>query len=226
MDPIARADRGARRILPRLRSGGCIRWPTAPFRTRCVPISGPLVPSPIFLQPSPKRGQPLFASSAASTTRLQGWSAGSAWPAGSAFYFPRATIRNPTSLKKKSSASSVSDRANGRRSLHARKPRPWDIRVTPRATLRLAARPAPSEPDVRVSPHKDQPSASPYGVDRRDRPGRHQRWTRTRVVSPVAGSRRTTMLVLPPCSRSGSKTVSQAAHRPRLGTLENRAILH
>jgi hypothetical protein len=30
------------------------------------------------------------------------------------------------------------------------------------------------------------------------------------VVSPVAGSRRTTTLVLPPCSRSGSKT---AAHR-------------
>jgi hypothetical protein len=40
------------------------------------------------------------------------------------------------------------------------------------------------------------------------------------VVALVTGSRRTTMLVLPPCSRSGSKTVLQAAHRPRLGTLE------
>jgi hypothetical protein len=38
---------------------------------------------------------------------------------------------------------------------------------------------------------------------------------------PVAGSRRTTTLVLPPCSRSGSKTALQAAHRPRLRTLEN-----
>jgi hypothetical protein len=39
----------------------------------------------------------------------------------------------------------------------------------------------------------------------------------------VAGeeSRRTTMLVLPPCSRSGSATLLHSAHRPRLGTLEN-----
>ena len=85
----------------------------------------------------------------------------------------------------------------------------------------LAARPAPSEPYVQVSPHTAQASASAYEVDRGDRPGRHQRWTRTRVVSPVAGSRRTTTLMLPPCSRSGSKTALQAAHRPRLGTLEN-----
>jgi hypothetical protein len=63
------------------------------------------------------------------------------------------------------------------------------------------------------------------GVDgaprRRDRPGRHQRWTRTRVVPLGAGSPRTTMLILPPCSRSGSATLLHAAHRPRLGTLEN-----
>jgi hypothetical protein len=78
----------------------------------------------------------------------------------------------------------------------------------------LTARPAPSEPYVRVSPHTAQASASAYEVDRGDRPGRHQRWTRARVISPVAGSRRTTMLVLPPCSRSGSKTALQAAHRP------------
>jgi hypothetical protein len=78
----------------------------------------------------------------------------------------------------------------------------------------LTARPAPSEPYVRVSPHTAQASASAYEVDRGVRPGRHQRWTRTRVVSPVAGSRRTTILVLPPCSRSGSKTALQAAHRP------------
>ena len=57
-------------------------------------------------------------------------------------------------------------------------------------------------------------SASAYEVDRGDRPGRHQRWTRTRAVSSVTGSRRTTMSVLPPCSRSGSKTALQAAHRP------------
>ena len=31
-----------------------------------------------------------------------------------------------------------------------------------------------------------------YEIARRDRPGRHQRWTRTRVTSPVAASRRTT----------------------------------
>jgi hypothetical protein len=37
----------------------------------------------------------------------------------------------------------------------------------------------------------------------------------------MAEARRTTMLMLPPCSRSGSKTVLQAAHRPRRGTLEN-----
>jgi hypothetical protein len=45
-------------------------------------------------------------------------------------------------------------------------------------------------------------------------PGRRQ-------VSPVAWSRRTAMLVLPPCSRSGSKTALQPAHRPSRGTLEN-----
>jgi hypothetical protein len=32
-----------------------------------------------------------------------------------------------------------------------------------------------------------QASASPSEIDRGDRPGRHQRWTRTRVVSPEAG---------------------------------------
>jgi hypothetical protein len=42
----------------------------------------------------------------------------------------------------------------------------------------------------------------------------HQLWTRTRLGSPVAGSRRTTTSVLPSCSRSGSKTALQAAHRP------------
>ena len=83
----------------------------------------------------------------------------------------------------------------------------------------------PSEPCVQVSPHTAQASASAYEVDRGDRPGGHQRWTRTRIVSlPVAGSRRTMMLVLPPCSRSGSKTVSHAAHRPRLSTLENQVL--
>jgi hypothetical protein len=51
-------------------------------------------------------------------------------------------------------------------------------------------------------------------VDCGDRPGRHQRWTRTRVVSPVAGSGRTTILMLPPCSRSGSKTALQAHTGP------------
>jgi hypothetical protein len=50
--------------------------------------------------------------------------------------------------------------------------------------------------------HTARASASPYGLDRGDRPGRHQRWTRSRVVSPVAGSRRTTTLMLPPCSTS------------------------
>ena len=40
-------------------------------------------------------------------------------------------------------------------------------------------------------------------------------------VSPVTGPRHTTTLMLPPCSRSGSKAALQAAHRPRLGTLEN-----
>jgi hypothetical protein len=56
-------------------------------------------------------------------------------------------------------------------------------------------------------------------------PGRHQRGTRWwRVVSPEAGSRRTTTLVLRPCSRSGSKTILQAAHPARLGTLENRVF--
>jgi hypothetical protein len=39
-------------------------------------------------------------------------------------------------------------------------------------------------------------------------------------VSPVP-VRRTTMLVLPSCSRSGSKTALQAVHRPRRGALEN-----
>src|SRR5918996_900210 len=78
----------------------------------------------------------------------------------------------------------------------------------------LTACPAPSEPYVQVSPHTAQASASAYEVDRGVRPGRHQRWTRTRVVSPVTESRRTTILVLPPCSRSGSKTAWQAAHRP------------
>ena len=78
----------------------------------------------------------------------------------------------------------------------------------------LTARPAPSEPYVQVSPHTAQASASAYEVDRGDGPGRHQRWTRARVISPVAGSRRTRMLVLPRCSRSGSKTASQAAHQP------------
>ncbi len=47
----------------------------------------------------------------------------------------------------------------------------------------LAARPAPSEPYVQVSPHTAQASASAYEVGRGDRPGRHQRWTRTRVVT-------------------------------------------
>ena len=87
----------------------------------------------------------------------------------------------------------------------------------------LTARPAPSEPYVQVALHTAQASASAYEVDRGERPGQHQRWTRTRVVSPVARSRRTTTLMLPPCSRSGSATVLQAAHR-RLGTLENPAI--
>jgi hypothetical protein len=38
------------------------------------------------------------------------------------------------------------------------------------------------------------------------------------------GSRRTAMLALPPCSRSGSTTALQAAHRPRLSTLENQVL--
>jgi hypothetical protein len=50
--------------------------------------------------------------------------------------------------------------------------------------------------------------------------GNNQGWTRTRVRSPAAGSRRTT-LMLTPRSRSGSRS----AFRPRTpracGTLEN-----
>ena len=62
-------------------------------------------------------------------------------------------------------------------------------------------------PRIRLGKHRPAHTE----VNRGDRPGRHQRWTRTRSVSPVAGSRRTTMWVLPPCSRSGSKTALQAA---------------
>jgi IS5 family transposase len=40
-------------------------------------------------------------------------------------------------------------------------------------------------------------------------------------LPPVAGSRHTTMLVLPPWSKSGSKTAFQAAYRRPDGTLEN-----
>jgi hypothetical protein len=51
-----------------------------------------------------------------------------------------------------------------------------------------------------LDPHMAQASASAYEIDRGDRPG--------------------TTLMLPPCSRSGSKRALQAAHR--LGTVENR----
>jgi hypothetical protein len=51
---------------------------------------------------------------------------------------------------------------------------------------------------------------------------RHSRLTRARVVSRWRGLQRTTTTMLPPCSRSESTTALQAAHRPRLGTLENR----
>jgi hypothetical protein len=50
-----------------------------------------------------------------------------------------------------------------------------------------SARPAPSEPYVQVSPHTAQTSASTREVDRGKR---HQRWTRTRVASAVAGRTR------------------------------------
>ena len=59
----------------------------------------------------------------------------------------------------------------------------------------LTARP-PLEPYVQVAPHTAHASASAYEVARGWRPGRHQRWTSGWVMSPVAGSRRTTMLVL------------------------------
>src|SRR5918996_1831040 len=62
---------------------------------------------------------------------------------------------------------------------------------------------------LQAPPHTAQASASAHELDRGYRPGRHQRWTRARVISPVAGSRRTTTVMLPPCSRSGSKTVLQ-----------------
>lgn len=53
-----------------------------------------------------------------------------------------------------------------------------------------------------LDPHMAQASASAYEIDRGDRPG--------------------TTLMLPPCSRSGSKRALQAAHR--LGTVENRDL--
>ena len=79
-------------------------------------------------------------------------------------------------------------------------------------------------PDAHRAERLDR-RARPCGSDRRRHgarsPGRHQRWTKTRAVSSVTGSRRTTMFVLPPCSRAGSKTVLQAGHRPSSCTLEN-----
>jgi hypothetical protein len=66
-----------------------------------------------------------------------------------------------------------------------------------------------------------------------DYPGWQQRWTGTRSCRGTAPAveentgrisggevARAATLVLPPGSRSGSK-ISQAAHQPRLGTLEN-----
>jgi hypothetical protein len=49
-------------------------------------------------------------------------------------------------------------------------------------------------------------------------PGGHERWTRTRVRFPMAGSRRATTLVLPSCSRSGSKTVSLSSSPCQTGS--------
>ncbi len=82
--------------------------------------------------------------------------------------------------------------------------------------------PSPSQDRTcRFPAYTAQASASTFEGDRWDRLGRHQRWKRARVRSPMAGSRRTTILVLPPCSGFGSK----AARRPRTPesarTLEN-----
>jgi hypothetical protein len=87
--------------------------------------------------------------------------------------------------------------------------------VSPAMAVKIAYLARSSGPAALQAPvHTAQASASAYEVDRGDRPGRHQRWTRTRAVTSVTGSRRTTMLALPPCSRSGPKTALQAAHRP------------
>jgi len=70
----------------------------------------------------------------------------------------------------------------------------------------LAARPAPSEPYVRISPHTAQASASACEVDRGAVQDGTNGGRERRVVSPVAGSPRTTTVMFPPCSSSGSKT--------------------
>ena len=78
----------------------------------------------------------------------------------------------------------------------------------------LTALPAPSEPDVRVSPHTAQASANMV-KDRRDgRPDRHHRWMRARDVSPVTASRYVNVMTLPCCWASSSKSAPQTAHRP------------
>src|SRR5688572_29097640 len=63
--------------------------------------------------------------------------------------------------------------------------------------------------------HTAQASASAYEVDWGGRPVRHQRWTRTRAVSSVTGSRRTTMLVLPPLDGQEITHSSAPAGVPR-----------
>jgi hypothetical protein len=91
---------------------------------------------------------------------------------------------------------------------------------------REALRPAQrSEPYVQVSPHTAQGSSIRQRIrDRRGPSGTAPAVDESTVISPVAGSRRTTMLVLPPCSRFGSKTALQTAHRPRRSTLENQVL--
>jgi hypothetical protein len=75
--------------------------------------------------------------------------------------------------------------------------------------------PAPGTRSASLPPQPHGPRPRPAGSSFvLAAPGRRQ-------VSPVAWSRRTAMLVLPPCSRSGSKTALQPAHRPSRGTLEN-----
>lgn len=76
------------------------------------------------------------------------------------------------------------------------KDREYSLRVSG-GRENLAIFPASSEPYVRISPHTAQASASMLSIRRFGaRPGRHQRWMKTRAVSPVMESRRAMTVVL------------------------------